>query len=86
MAANRSSTPNVQPVTGGVGALPPTPAPPVTYPVRCSVKLQEDGSAVVTFKMDADVTRRHQNRAYKLDLGEYLWANVLRAAIEASVY
>lgn len=82
MAVTKSS-PNAQP---GAGAPPPTPAPPAVYPSRCTVKIQDDGSAVVTFKMDADVTRRHQNRAYKLDLGEYLWSNVLRAAIEASVY
>ncbi len=81
--SSAKSVPPSQPSVGAAG--PPTESAPTPRP-RCSVELNPDGTAYVTFRLDGDVLKRHQRRAHMQDLAEYLWANVIRAAVESSVY
>ena len=62
-------------------------AAPVIPNTQCQVSGENpDGSVHVTFLMPSDVTRRMRLRAGKMELGKYLWENVLHAATEAHVY
>lgn len=72
--------------SGVVAATPTAATPPFVY-IECHVSdANPDGSVHVTFLMSPDVTRRMRLRAGKMDLGKYLWENVLHAATEAHVY
>jgi hypothetical protein len=82
--ANSTQPKPIQPPVN-VAAAPPTAAATPERP-KCTVEMNSDGSAYVTFRLDGDVLKRHQRRAHTQDLGEYLWANVIRAAVESSVY
>lgn len=62
------------------------PASPSFKDTACIAHTEADGSLTVTLSIDPVIARRLEGRAGKQDLGEYLWQNVLRRAIEGHVF
>lgn len=69
-----------------------TPAP-LKPPVRakrvfldCQVEPLPSGEGAVTMVIPAEVMRRLRPRAGDMDLGEYLWTNLLRSALYGHVF
>jgi hypothetical protein len=67
------------------GELAPTV--PTVPPPACEVADQPDGSVIITLRInDPTAMRRHRSRAGVMDLGKYLWENILKRAVVDSVY
>ena len=62
------------------------PVAPNFQDIPCVAKTEQNDSLTVTFNLDPVIARRLEGRAGKQDLGEYLWQNVLRRAIEGHVF
>ncbi len=69
----QAATPLVRPVS-------------TSLPDPCKAKIEVDGSLIITMRIDPVIAKRLEGRAYKQPLGEYLWQNVLRRAIESHVF
>jgi len=54
--------------------------------IKCTVDVLDDGSADAIVQIDAEILKRLQNRAGTMDLGQYLWNNVFRRALETHVF
>jgi hypothetical protein len=52
----------------------------------CAVTLLPDGRAEITLIVEAEVMRRIQTRAYKVDLADYVWINIYKRAALDHVY
>lgn len=59
---------------------------PAVAPSFCSVEVRADGTGLAHVVIPADIMVRIQRRAGKQDLGDYLWANLFRAALNSHVY
>lgn len=74
----------------GAAATPPVVAP--SFPIqkivspKCTVDVLDDGGADAIVQIDADVMKRITRRAGTMDLGQYLWENVFKKALESHVY
>lgn len=59
---------------------------PAMDSIRCIVNKRPDGGAVVAFKVDPEIMKRHMSRAGQLPLDQYFWENILHRAVTDSVY
>lgn len=90
MAHQRQQTPPVSAEAGPpTQTSAPIPAVPVAYPaapvVKCSIEIAPEGTYARVL-LEPHIEKRLRSRAHTQDLGDYLWANVFRAALESSVY
>jgi hypothetical protein len=70
---------------------PPDPPRPLTTRAevmheRCKVATEEDGTAVVTFRVDPFIMARVQRRAGNMDVATYMYENILYRACVDHVY
>jgi len=80
-----------EPRTAGAAAATsqPEPVAAATYTLPaepCLVQLNSDGSADVTVSVSPEILRRIRTRAQSQPLGEYIWLNIMRRALESHVY
>ena len=65
----------------------PCPSPtPLARPNPCEVSDLPDGSVIITLRVDAHIIKRHRLRANGMEIGRYLWENILHRAMVDSVY
>lgn len=84
----------------GVSTPPPLPVAPASTPPparapetmtnraadHCQATVNPDGSINVMLHITPDVGKRYINRVGARPMDEYLWQNILRAALESHVY
>jgi hypothetical protein len=76
----------IKPPTGGQTQAVSAPAAPHYLSDPCQAQIEKDGQLKVTFYLDPVIAKRLEGRAGKQPLGEYLWQNVLRRAVEGHVF
>lgn len=52
----------------------------------CLTHERPDGSVLVVFVVDPQTAKRYQTRRGPIDLGRYLWENIIKRAIVDSVW
>lgn len=67
-----------------VGNDPLGSAPPAY--AKCLVNMQPDGKLAVSFLIDSTEAARIIRRAGNMDIGKYLWENILYRAVVDHVY
>jgi len=69
------------------GVLPSTAIDPDTATSNgCMTHERPDGSIVVVFVIDSLTAKRYHSRRGVMDLGRYLWENVIKRAVVDSVW
>lgn len=91
MTSAPNKTPKETPVVSSNQGRAVTPSvdPPSadgSFPYPCLVTILPDGTGCVTITIPPEIMRRLKSRAQNVPLGEYIWHNILKRAIETHVY